>query len=344
MDESLEPGLIVSFTSHPARFEFLSRFLRDLSTQSDCSCILVLNIFEKDRDKLPAEIFQLDLPYRLQVHFTEDDWGPAKKLIPTAKLYPNSHILTLDDDIEYPNNLIEMMKLEIFKNPQDVLANRVDLPNFSKNILRNYGDWAWDVDQPFNHLVVPIGVGGVIYPPRSLHQDAFNFADYRNLSWSTDDIWFWVHSIRNGVRVRKSDYSFKTSDFEYEETKRHGLSGHGNLEILNDINLQLLWRKYEVESILDQYLQFHNQKIYQGPSAENLNGEILKATNFLRSQDLMSILEAIDGHQRLILIRHFMRLISKINQSERVRATLLGNVIDFKNNIERKIVARSING
>ena len=211
MDESLEPGLIVSFTSHPARFEFLSRFLRDLSTQSDCSCILVLNIFEKDRDKLPAEIFQLDLPYRLQVHFTEDDWGPAKKLIPTAKLYPNSHILTLDDDIEYPNNLIEMMKLEIFKNPQDVLANRVDLPNFSKNILRNYGDWAWDVDQPFNHLVVPIGVGGVIYPPRSLHQDAFNFADYRNLSWSTDDIWFWVHSIRNGVRVRKSDYSLSFS-------------------------------------------------------------------------------------------------------------------------------------
>jgi hypothetical protein len=91
-------------------------------------------------------------------------------------------------------------------------------------------------------------------------------------------------------------------------------------------------------------LNTYNQKIYQGPSAENLNGEILKATNFLRSQDLMSILEAIDGHQRLILIRHFMRLISKINQSERVRATLLGNVIDFKNNIERKIEARSING
>ena len=45
------------------------------------------------------------------------------------------------------------------------------------------------------------GVGGVLYPPRSLKAEMIDEDLFRRLSPFADDIWFWAAAVANGTKI-----------------------------------------------------------------------------------------------------------------------------------------------
>ena len=68
--------------------------------------------------------------------------------------------------------------------------------------MRPYREWRYikiNTKPLFNTLT--IGVGGTLFPPNSLHTDAFNKKSILKLALRVDDLWLKIMSIRNETKV-----------------------------------------------------------------------------------------------------------------------------------------------
>ena len=193
---------VVSMTSHAPRFRFLEEFFATLQEQTLSPPVLLLWISKAERHNFLS--LKLQLPSYVNVRFCEE-LGPGKKLIPTLRMLPNSKIITLDDDVHYPNNLIENMISYSSSYPKEIIAGRVHritIDNLGK--MRNYEDWDFDFDgQDSSARAFPTGVGGVLYPPKSLHPDVLNVREYRKTTLFQDDVWFYAQALRAGTEIRR---------------------------------------------------------------------------------------------------------------------------------------------
>ena len=242
---------ILSMTSYPPRFSNLLDCLLNLNEQSVHPEKLVLNIAFEDMKFLPVDLESLQLAFPLEVNATEDI-GPAKKLIPTLIKYPNSVIVTIDDDIRYPPNLLQILLNESAANPTAIICMRAHEPSFVDAFPNPYLTWQFEVDNKSNRLCFPTSGAGVLFPPLSLHKDVCDFEQYNSLSFSSDDLWYWIHAIKNRTKMIKTRESFKIKDFGNDvSAPLHS----ANIMILNDYNLEKLWLTYNMNSELQDYCE-----------------------------------------------------------------------------------------
>ena len=287
-NQSVQPNLVLSLTSHPPRFPFLLTQLNRVSKQTLFPDLLVLNIAEEDYSEIPKELAILDLPFAFEINLVEN-LGPGTKLIPTLIKYPTSTIITIDDDIDYPESLIESLWMESKDYPGAIIAARAHQPLFLGRKIAPYLSWDFEITETANRLVFPTGGGGIFYPPNSLHKEVLNTEIYKNMSWSTDDIWFWVHSLRAGTKIRKSRFSFKAENVL--ESQIIALNSTGNTQITNDLNLLALWNFYNMEPVLNSYM--------------GANGLLHKFSNLgyirtFRSPDLESVMQK-ESFQEMVM-------------------------------------------
>ncbi len=163
---------------------------------------------------LGKEKFQgIDLPYMLklqiklfgvEVRYVEDI-GPHTKYFYAISEFKNDIIITTDDDIKYPADLIEELYKSYKKHPKAVSARRCHLINFNENgSIKKYNEWLYKysklIDTP-SMLLFPTGVGGVLYPPQALHPEVFNLENIKKLTLKADDVWLKFMEILNGTPV-----------------------------------------------------------------------------------------------------------------------------------------------
>ena len=92
-----------------------------------------------------------------------------KKLIPTLQKYPESIVITIDDDLLYHYDLVEKLVNAHKKFPKHIIANRIHriaLDNTGRPI--GYMKWKWcdnpQDDSPLNFFT---SGGGTLFPPNS---------------------------------------------------------------------------------------------------------------------------------------------------------------------------------
>lgn len=105
--------IIVSLTTSPKRIDKIKPVLDSIMAQTCKPDRIVLNlprVFKRTGDTFskPLPSFIKNNPI-VHVNWCEDI-GPATKIIPTVYLIkdPNTYILSIDDDIYYPKNLLKM--------------------------------------------------------------------------------------------------------------------------------------------------------------------------------------------------------------------------------------------
>jgi hypothetical protein len=333
--------IVVSLTSHPPRFAYLEKQLSRLSIQTRLPDLLVLNIAEKDYEYLPLKIRSLNLPFSFEINICED-LGPGLKLIPTLIKYKSSTIITIDDDIDYDNSLIECLVEQSEAHAGDIIAARAHRPKFYSGKPIRYAYWDLAIEEDLHHILMPTGVGGVLYPPYSLDSDVTNMQDYENLSYSTDDLWFWVHSIRKGTRVRTMKKSLPL--VELKSAQLSGLSVNGNIEFMNDVNLGLLWVTYNMKEILRNHAEksslviFETDKINEVRNKSDING-------LDQSIDrIVELLLAVEPKKRLEFIKFLMSKDAEIRMLLKSQETLRTSFIFVCRNLLRKIKAKNFNG
>ena len=192
---------VVSMTSHAPRFRFLEEFFATFQQQTLLPSVLLLWISKSERHNFLT--LKLQLPSYVNVRFCEE-LGPGKKLIPTLRIFPNSKIITLDDDVHYPNDLIENMILYANSHPKRIIAGRVHrITKDYRGNTKNYEEWDFDFEghESLAQNLFPTGVGAVLYPPKSLHPDVLNVREYRKTALFQDDVWFYAQASRAGTEI-----------------------------------------------------------------------------------------------------------------------------------------------
>lgn len=250
-----DPELIVSLTSYGSRVNStLPYTLSSLFKQSKLPNKIVLNL-DNDNwnvNNLPKKIEKY-IKYGLEINFCKDIKS-YKKLVPTLIKYPNSTIITVDDDYIYRKNLVEDLWNLHIKNPTSIITCSPKYPWFrSEGKIAEYNDWK--EKQSNENLIVPIGVNGVLYPANSLHKDVIDDSLFMKLAPKADDLWFWIMGYLNNTKYVISDfkglpgYSF---DFIYQKLKIHPALMNNNLNNNgNDIQLDNIIKYYNIQFIVN---------------------------------------------------------------------------------------------
>lgn len=178
-----------------------------------------------------------------------------KKLIPTLRKYPEAAIITIDDDAIYHFDLVENMVNCHKKYPQNVIANRVTCIRMGADRRPlSYRKWKGiPLTIDASHFNFATGVGGILYPPHSLHPEVTNEEVFMDICKHADDVWFYAMALMNGTMVRKcpthsangEDY---LNNFAVQDTAlfKRNVSRSKSQPCGNDIQLKAVMDKYEL--------------------------------------------------------------------------------------------------
>ncbi|TGX53495.1 glycosyltransferase family 2 protein [Sphingomonas gei] len=202
----LATPLIVNLTSYPARYPTLAPTLRSLLDQSLAADRTILWLAHQDVEVLPDAVRQLE-SHGLEVRSC-DDLRSYKKLIPALTQWPEAIHVTADDDVYYPPDWLAGLVGAHDPLRPSVIGWRAHLARASASGVLPYREWematARTEAEPGTALF-PTGIGGVLYPPGSLHPDVRDRAQFTALCPQGDDIWFYWMARRQGMRHRRVD-------------------------------------------------------------------------------------------------------------------------------------------
>lgn len=239
------PKLIISLTSFPERIKDITYNIYSLLDQKIKPDILVLWLakeqFPNREDDLPKKLIRLKNK-GLTIRWCEN-LKSYTKLVYSLKEYPKDIIVTADDDIFYPNDWLELLYNSYLKNPHNIHCHRAHKITFSEHgDMNSYNIWKKNIkpNSP-SYLNFFTGVGGVLYPPNSLHPDVLNKKLYQELSPTADDIWFWAMALLHNTKVQVvsdniGNLIYINPEVEYRIKKGFTLGAIN--ETANDIQLE----------------------------------------------------------------------------------------------------------
>jgi len=198
-------GVIVSLTSYGERIKVVHKVVESLKNQTIQAnkIILWLDETELTREELPKALSKLE-DELFEVCFCPN-YKSYKKLIPTLARYPDSAIITFDDDILIPPSTISAFVDASNKNPKTIIAARGRLMSADADgEFATYTSWSLINNlktMTAKYCIIPIGYGGVLYPSGSLNQSVLDINEFTRLADNADDIWFKCMSLLNHTPV-----------------------------------------------------------------------------------------------------------------------------------------------
>lgn len=200
--ETVEEPVIVSMTSHSGRLQACYWAVISLLAQDQSPTELHLWLQETDRDLVPHRLASLE-KHGLTIHYLAEDYGPATKLLPSMVAWPDALIVTADDDAVYERSWLSGLLHAHRKHPSVIVCYRTHRIRYaSTGFVAPYSSWEhMTLTDGLDDLHFFTGVGGVLYPPRSLHPEVLNVDLLRRLSIRNDDIWFNWMARKQGTGV-----------------------------------------------------------------------------------------------------------------------------------------------
>lgn len=199
--------VIVSLTSFPAAIPYAAQAVQSILNGSVLpdKVVLYLTFSQFDEKGIPQELRKLakENP-RFEIRDYPKDIRSYRKLIPALKDFPDAVIVTIDDDVAYHRNMLRDLLRLHEEIPQAVLAHRAkhmkpDKPYRQWSKYRWYHFLTKRIHSGYKNIQT--GVGGVLYPPKSLNAEMLNVDLFTEIAPTTDDIWFWAAGVANGTPV-----------------------------------------------------------------------------------------------------------------------------------------------
>ena len=176
--------VIVSFTTSPKRILHTEHLVESLSNQTIRPDKIVINIpyvFKRNGQTYDVPDFMTKNPL---VHINRcEDIGPATKVLPTTKLYddPNTIIISVDDDIEYKRNMVEILLRHSDRNPDAAItgASFMTLGGNKAELIEGYSS--------------------VLYKKRFI--DDLDVSKYPKVCYLGDDLIISNHLRQKGIEI-----------------------------------------------------------------------------------------------------------------------------------------------
>jgi hypothetical protein len=249
---TVNPHLIVSLTSYGRRVHKCVQYaVMSVLMQKNViidKIVLSLDKNNWNQDNLPWAIKRLS-QLGVEIMYVEDTKS-YKKLLPALFAYPDSVIITIDDDIYYSNNLIKELYQAHKYNPHTIISSKAKSPYIVDDKIIPYKNWGI-VKYTDNYSgISPIGYGGVLYPPGALNKEVFNYPVFSKLAPTADDLWFWIMSLLEGTKhivINDSKITLYPTDLIYQCFHKNSALAHDNvINNKNDVQLKSLIDHYKI--------------------------------------------------------------------------------------------------
>lgn len=218
--------IIVSLTSFPGRIQQVWKTVASLLNQTlpPRKVILYLSQEQFPDKKLPDSLIRMK-KRGLEIFWCED-LKSHKKYYEAFQQFPESVVVTADDDIFYPENFLEQLWEAHKKFPETVICH------WSHHILMDkedhflpYNMWEDNTGEQPSYSALAVGCSGILYPP---YKQAFektellNADKIREYAIKTDDLWLKCMEILSGIKTINCN-STPLIYFSFFSAKRNGL-------------------------------------------------------------------------------------------------------------------------
>lgn len=194
---------VISLTSFPARLGKLHTCVRSLLSQrvQPAQIVLYLTREECGHIQLPRKLLALQ-DIGLEIRFADINVRSLNKIFHALHDFPEHTIVTCDDDKIYPAGWLEELLQTQSRHPRHIICNRSRLIQFDDNGgLRPYMAWPRGKAQGPSTSLLPLGVGGVLYPADSLDRRVLDTGLYKELCPTSDDLWLKVMATLAGTKT-----------------------------------------------------------------------------------------------------------------------------------------------
>lgn len=250
-------NVIISLTSYPARIGTVYLTVMTLLNQTvkprEVILWLAKEQFPNERKDLPSKLTNLE-DKGLKICFCED-LRSHKKYYYTMKDDPDAYVITVDDDVYYPENLVELLMSTSCKFPDTVVCT------WGHEIFLENGDVytadKWQYSKGGNepsYTLIPTGVGGVLYPPHSLSEEVFNKDAIREQCINADDLWLKAMALLKGTKAVRVDRPAKLF-FSILSTQKEGLYYDNAIQDKNSVAWRNIMEAYPKcrELLIDEF-------------------------------------------------------------------------------------------
>ncbi|MDG5501333.1 glycosyltransferase family A protein [Marinobacter sp. BGYM27] len=198
-----ELPVIVSLTSIESRLKCVHLAVRSVLRQSQPPKKIILWLGHECEKKIPEKLHRLQ-GQRFEIRF-RPDVGPHTKLIYCLKEHPSETIVTCDDDLMYPQGWLQSLYHAHRKNPDEIVGHQCRRIRYSEaRSPAPYRQWTYEAPDCSDKYTMPLGYGGVLYPPHSLSEMSTSSDLFLKLSPKADDLWFKAMSLLAGTSSRKT--------------------------------------------------------------------------------------------------------------------------------------------
>ena len=208
--EKYSNRVIVSLTSFPARINNIWLVIETILRQKNKPDMIILWLSKEqfsNLESLPIKLLK-QRERGLLIKLVDDDLRSHKKYYYAFQKYPNDIIITVDDDVFYSPFLLTHL-LELHKEySSSIICNHATRVIVENEQILPYLKWKTVIGETgLTYEIMPIGVGGVLYPPKSLDKNVSNFELFKKMCFNADDIWLNVMARLNKTQSVKTNYS-----------------------------------------------------------------------------------------------------------------------------------------
>lgn len=202
--------ITVSLTTYPGRIAYVHSVIENIARQTMKPARVLLWLareqFPGGEESLPQSLLDCKSRGEVQIKWCADDLRSHKKYYYTMLEYPEDLIITVDDDLIYPDDMIHKLYQSYLAYPGCISAMRthiVGVDRDSRTIL-DYSRWIKEFDRdilvPSTQLFATTGAG-TLFPPHVLDERVFDKENIKNLCPLADDIWINLMALAKGTET-----------------------------------------------------------------------------------------------------------------------------------------------
>jgi hypothetical protein len=188
----------------------------------------------------------------LEVRFRRD-LRSFTKLLYALQEHPSALVVTADDDTLYPRGWLRQLHASYRAGPAFIHCQQARwISSSADGRLKPYLEWKSEIPGQVGSAMrlLPLGVGGVLYPPGRLHSEVFNESVFLKICPTVDDIWFKAMSLLNGVSCRKTTLEFQGYP-TLRSTRQDGLSRSNLIHGVYDKQIRDVFERYNLFRCLE---------------------------------------------------------------------------------------------
>lgn len=204
IEKKEDPEYIVSLTTFPSRIGNVWLSIETMLRQIKKPDLIILWLYKgefKERHTLPKNLLRLE-KRGLEIRFCDDNLMPHKKYYYTMLEFPRANVITIDDDMFYPPDLLGKLISQNRKYPNAIccaITRKIEIKN-GRILPYKYWKYVKANLQPSFSLLT-MGGGGTLFPPNSLSTKTFDINILKEKALRADDLWIKTMSLLKYTKV-----------------------------------------------------------------------------------------------------------------------------------------------